>query len=906
MLKTGRRFFKSQSVIFTDQNFHRKFSVLLIIVLSILVSNSYGAASFQYNKSIYFRGGKIEVRSDLPFSPFPKIGLVLSGGGSRGMYHIGVLKSFEKNHIPIHLIVGTSVGAVIGGLYASGYTPDQIVTIMKHIDWNDIYRDETQRSALYLGQKSEHDRYLLRIRFNHGNPYIPVSYSPGQKILSILSDLILQAPYQVRNNFDNLKVPFRAVATDLVSGRQVVLDKGNLAEAINASLALPLLFSPVERDSLLLVDGGLRSNLPVSVARDLHMNLIVASDVTSGLRSAKHITAPWEIVDQATTIMSTLSTRMEEKRADILFKPDLKGFMNTDFSKIDTLVAMGERDADRYLGQLKIHLSLSRPKTERHCFVYSVHYSGITIPDSIVKLREVKRGATITAAEINHDLDLFLQNGNLQNIRVTVDSLNEGYGIRFDARSFSRVNAISLKGVTIYSQVEILKGFSTRIGQPLNRFTLERDIRHLIERYRKDGYSLMRIEALGWDQETGLLSVTVDEGYIDRIIIHGNEKTRDFVIRREFSFQKGKVFNWRTVRTAIQNVYATQLFDKVGVEINEEDHQKTLIVAVQEKSSILFQLGGKHDSERGPQAWLEFGDENFLGRDARVMFAARFGNKDGWWGVKIRNDRIFTTYFTFDLQAYLSKEINPYVGYDNLRGRYREERSGIRFSIGQQLRRIGQLAFELRQEHISDQAVEGNFGHKQNIELRTFAIRAVTDRRDRVDFPTKGIFNHWAFESGNRLVLETRESYTKALVNLEGYYTYHRTNTWHLHLFVGLGDRTMPFSENFRLGGLDSFYGLHQNEYFGRQIVLMNAEFRYRLPMYFSEKNFLLKRTYISARYDFGGIWENPALVFSSEDFFSGFGIRLSIETLLGPLHIAYGRTTRGTGVAYFSLGFNY
>ena len=125
-------------------------------------------------------------------------------------------------------------------------------------------------------------------------------------------------------------------------------------------------------------------------------------------------------------------------------------------------------------------------------------------------------------------------------------------------------------------------------------------------------------------------------------------------------------------------------------------------------------------------------------------------------------------------------------------------------------------------------------------------------------------------------------------------------------MFVGLGDRTLPFSENFRLGGLHDFYGLHENEYFGKQLFTSSVEYRYKLPLNISEENFLIKDSYLSLRYDFGGIWDNPELLFSSDDFFSAIGASIAFDTLFGPLYFAYGRTTRGTSVAYVSLGFNY
>jgi outer membrane protein assembly factor BamA len=144
---------------------------------------------------------------------------------------------------------------------------------------------------------------------------------------------------------------------------------------------------------------------------------------------------------------------------------------------------------------------------------------------------------------------------------------------------------------------------------------------------------------------------------------------------------------------------------------------------------------------------------------------------------------------------------------------------------------LGQLFAELRSEHVLVEEQKPDRPTIQNTEIRTFAIRSIADKRDRIDFPTKGFYNYWAWESGNELLLKSQESYTRLLVNLEGYFTYADLHTWHLHLFAGVGDKTVPFSENFRLGGLQNFYGLYKNELYGRQLFQAGLEYRILLPL---------------------------------------------------------------------------
>ncbi|MEJ2055669.1 MAG: BamA/TamA family outer membrane protein, partial [Calditrichaceae bacterium] len=443
-------------------------------------------------------------------------------------------------------------------------------------------------------------------------------------------------------------------------------------------------------------------------------------------------------------------------------------------------------------------------------------------------------------------------------------------------------------------------------GNKLNYIQLNNDLDKIIMYYRKNGYSLADITKLTWNEYTDSLSITIDEGVINDIEVIGNELTQHFVIEREFKYQKGHVFNWMPVQRAIQNVYATNLFERVNVEFAKMDSSYKMMIKVQEKSPIVARLGGKYDSDRRMQAYLELSHENIWGTGMQVDFLSRLGMRDGNIGLSIIEDRIFLSNFNFGIKTYHTWEINPVAMPGEPSGRYREERTGLRIQLGRQVRRLGQLVAELRQEFVSDYTYSGQFDPEQEIEIRTISLHASTDKRDRRDFPTTGIYNKWIWESGNRLVLDADETFTKAMINLEGYYTLHSRSTWHLKLFAGYGDQTLPFSENFRLGGLHSFYGLAENAYYGRQLFLASAEYRYRLPVNLGKNNLLVNDMYVLARYDFAGIWDKPELLFSIDDFFSGIGGSLAFDTFLGPFYLGYGRTTRGEDHAYVSIGLNF
>lgn len=884
-----------------------KLTLVLIFFWDFICSSSLSANEY-YKKEVLIEDAEILVRSNLDNSNRSKIALVLSGGGARGLVHLGVIKVLEENNIPVDLIVGTSIGSVIGGLYASGYTCDEITKILKSVNWDDIYRDSAQRTTLFPSQIDKRDRYLISVRFNGLSPYIPSSYTPGQKILSFLSEQFLKARYQVHNDFDDLKIPFRAVATDLVSGKQVVLKNGNLAEAINASLAVPLLFSAVEKDSMLLVDGGLISNLPVQIALNEGAQKTIAVDATSRLREKDDVLIPWKLVDQATTIMSASSTAIDKSKADVVIQPVLEKFPSDRFDDIDELIGIGRLAAEKQIQQIKKIATRSYNIPDSlfnvDSILIQINHQSTLISDC--PLLTENNDTTLTRNFIINVMDSLLQNGYYKSIQTTINHLDSTISIFFEMEEFAPVQNIFIFGNKVISGEQIRNSLSIQLNQKLNYIKLQNDIKNIINLYRQKGYSLASIEKIEWNNQQGILSIFINEGIIEDIEVEGNETTKKYVIDREFKYQKDSVFNWKPIQQSIQNVYATNLFERVNVDVVKTDSSTNLLVKVHEKSPTVARLGGKYDNNRRMQAYIELSHENIWGSGMQADFLARMGMRDGYVGLGINEDRIFLSNYNFGFKVYHSWEINPVGNPGESEGHYREERTGFRIQLGRQVRRLGQLIAELRQENIEDESYDGEFEINQTNEIRTIRLQASSDKRDRRDFPTTGIYNYWAWESGNRLILEPKKAYTKALINLEGYYTFESYHTCHLKLFVGYGDGSLPFSENFRLGGLHSFFGLAENEYYGLQLFSTSAEYRYRLPFKIGNNNLLIDDTYFLVRYDFAGIWNEPEYLFTSDDFFSALGGAIAFDTFLGPFYLGYGRTTRGTDAAYISIGLDF
>ena len=218
-----------------------------------------------------------------------RTGLVLSGGGARGLAHIGVLKQLEAQNVPIHAIAGTSLGAVIGGLYAAGYSAAELEKIALDLDWQDALSDNPSREDIPFRRKQDDRDFLVkqRLSFDRGRLSLPLGILQGQNLGLVLETLLVHT--NDIDDFDKLPIPFRAVATDIATGEAVIFKEGHLPLALRASSALPGFFAPVKVDNRLLVDGVLANNLPVDVARQMGVDRVIVVDIGTPLKSADQL-----------------------------------------------------------------------------------------------------------------------------------------------------------------------------------------------------------------------------------------------------------------------------------------------------------------------------------------------------------------------------------------------------------------------------------------------------------------------------------------------------------------------------------------------------------------------------------------------------------------------------------------
>lgn len=381
-----------------------------------------------------------------------RVGLALGGGGARGVAHVGVLRLLEELRVPVDCVVGTSMGSIIGGLYAAGMTPSDMEQTLRRIDWPAAFNDGPPRADLPFRVKQE-QRVLLTsggIGIKSGRVQLPKGLLEGQNLLLLLEELSLPAA-QVRD-FDQLAIPYRAVATDLATGQPVVLGSGELAKAMRASMSIPSALAPVELDGKLLVDGGVSNNVPVDVVRELcHPEVLIVVDVGAPLAPASELTSVLSITNQLTSILTVRNVQEQLKtlkRNDILITPDLKDISSIDFDRSADAVQIGYAAAEThrsalnrlsvtpeaYQGYLAARPTLPNASAYRPVVDFVRIKNNTRLSDQVLAEQvNIKPGDQIDPQQLGRNLNVIYGMGSFQQVNYSLAQENGKTGLIVEA-----------------------------------------------------------------------------------------------------------------------------------------------------------------------------------------------------------------------------------------------------------------------------------------------------------------------------------------------------------------------------------------------------------------------------------------------------------------------------------------
>ncbi len=882
----------------------------LLLVLGLMWSGMLSGQTTAINE--WIRLPK-PIRSDIPLYNLswqlpeePKIAVVLSGGGARGFSHIGVLKALEEHQVPVNLIVGTSIGAIIGGFYAAGFSADEIRDFLSDINWDGLFADRTYRTEQLLSQKRIPRRHFIQIRLDGVVPTLPTSVTQGQQLFQTLYNLLIRANFQAAGSFDHLRIPFRAVATDLISGNRVVLDRGDLAEAINASMAFPIMFAPVEIEGSLLVDGGITDNLPVDVAFQEAADYVIAADATSPLRKKQEVINPIEIADQVTTIMMAGKTRESLAKADMVIKPVLNGHKGAQFNDFDMLIEQGYKRTIQLIDSLNQDLRRLSAQTQSPGRLLGrcreVRIRGVDIRDNVLltSLQKSLQGRDIYPALIQEILREIHATGLFEDEQAHISGDKDALMLTFHLIEQPYVKSVTFRHTGIAADSLLTPIRQSLAGKPLNMLKAFGKVKGLKSALIGQGYALAEIEHISYTSRDSTLIVTIDEGYVHEVRVSGNDRTRDFVVLREFPLKADSLFQSEKAIRGIQNIYSTALFDRVLLNLERNGQQNILNIKVKERRYSVARLGARFSLERQSAGFVEYLEDNWLGTGVKASVFGGAGDFGRRAEASLYTIRLLNTFLTSRASVYYEERQDRYSENFERLADYQTIRRGGIFQLGQQIDRLGLISAEIKMESINLMSGDSLFPFQEDIRLRSFVLRSVVDKRDKLPFPDRGIYNRWYWEVGNQGQPGSSVRFTKLFLGLEGYYPLFPWLNYHPFIYAGSADLTLPFTEYFFFGGDQNFPGLHERERFGRQILNTGVELRARVNLRLPFETFLL------TRYNVGAAWLRPDDKIQGSDFLHALSGSFALNTLIGPVILTWSRVSNGRSRVDFSMGFDF
>lgn len=832
-----------------------------------------------------------------------EIGLALSGGGARGLSAIGILKAFEEKEIKVVGITGTSIGGVVGGLYACGYTPGQMDSIISHLNFSELFSNRPARTTMLLTQREARERHLLAVRFDGFRPKIPHGLTTGQELSAIISRLTSKQVYLAGGNFEKLPIPFRTVCTDIVSGEKILLNYGSMADAIRSTIAFPLAFTGVEHGERLLMDGGMVSPVPVDDLIELvePQTFIVAINSTSPLADKDHLNTPVDIATQVTTIMTQDRLNAQLALADHVVVPEIGSATLTDINHASKFVAEGYltglKEAEIIIAKIRSREAASRftvatvepisnlinhEPTSRAVMMLSERLNGRS-----TSLREIKSFGRAVCRELDlFSLEIEFASNDSSTPLVNLFLVTTENPIRAEIEIILSGNE-SIASSTLF---EAFHSASDQLSPPEIKAGLDR----MIDLYHSRGFDLARARKIDLDHTSPTLTIEIDEGIIARIEVLENKISKDWLLRSYLPMKVGEPWKLDKAAEGIDNIYGSDLFERVTLDLTPSDSGAIVTIEVEEKKYTQVRLGWHWNDFYQSEEFVELLNDNLFGTGAEYLLHSALGYDRQNYYFQLRANRIFSTYFTGRTRLYYDRiERSIYDNSLNLVGVRDERRWGASFKIGRHYSRLGTLSVELVLEELEYR--DSRNDTKRRFGLRTLVLESLVETFDRTTFPETGKKHLFQLSFYGETMGGELTVFSRYYNSIESYFPLGQDVNYHPKIILGFSRTGLPASEKFFLGGMKSFSGYHEHQQTGDKIFAFNQELRFRLPW----------RFYLTGRYDIGDLYQSADEVKLS-DLQQGWGGSIAFDSPIGPFEFGYGKARDGPELYYFYAGFEF
>ncbi len=832
----------------------------------------------------------------IPETYYPvSVGLALSGGGARGLAQIGMLRAFEEADIPISAIAGSSIGSIVGGLYAAGYSAAEIEKQVARVDFTNLFFDTPRRRSLLFTQREERDKYLFSIRFEGLKPYIPQGLAAGQRLTNLLTDLTIEATYRCGGNFDRLPIPFRAAATDIATGELVEIGSGSLTTAMRASMAFPLAFTAVERDGRYLMDGGIVVPIPVETCRRMGADFVIALNTTADLLPVDKITDPIDVAGQVTTIMAQEALEEQLARADFVLGTDLEDIETFDFSLRDSLIELGYTIGREAVDDLLA--ALKKRNGDSAIFVDAVIPArSDKLLERLVAVFPIRPGELFQPDHLRQALLFADRELTFGSLEAAVISRGDSTIIVLDGIPNRRCQEVTYQftGNTIIPDSILQPIFAVPEDCRLSLADVHESAQSMITLFHEAGYGLAYLQQIVYDHDAGQVTIAIDEGKLKYVDIRGNQRTRSWIIKANYPLRPGDPFDTRKSDNGIANIYGTGFFERVSLDLQPTAAGAHLTINVKEKKYTQFRFGAHWDDEYQAEAFGQLLDDNVFGAGLQMLLHGRISSRRYKYSFSVKVDRLSSTLLTARSEVYYKRLQRRLFGPDGGPDGYRyENRYGWSISAGQHIARLGLIFFEYRLENVS-RRLSGATTELDDV-LSTFAIKSSVETFDQYPFPNRGHSQELVFDFSGKWLGGTLDEYSKIYGSIEGALTPNKFFTIRPRFAIGLSTANLPDIEKYYIGGMYQFSGYRTGQLVGDKFLVTNWQIRLNLPY----------RFYLIGNFDYGNVFDEYEEI-KIGDFLKGYGLTLAWNSPLGPVELGYGNAEKRPHRFYLYIGLRF
>lgn len=752
----------------------------------------------------------------------PKVGLVLSGGGAKGFAHIGILQMLDSLAIPVDYIVGTSMGGIMGALYATGFNGKDLEQLTNHMDWLEIFTDTPPRHLLPYLQKKDQGKYQTEFGIEGIKPTTPAGLIEGQKISLLFSSLTF--PYEHIHDFNNLPIPFRCVAVDLIRGKQVVLKEGSLSHAMRSTMSIPSMFSPVEWGDSLLVDGGVLNNMPVDVVREMGADIVIAVDVAGPLKERRELNTVVDVLEQSLNLLGIEKWRQNIELADLYIHPELGEFRLLDFTpnRVEQIIQRGKESAQRNLQEL-IRLK-NKYQLDKYVNPTTRLYQG---EEMIIEDVQIMGLTSIPFDLIYTHFDI--QANDIFDAVRCAECVKEVEKLDADLEAYYEVIPISDSKVRLILHVDEQK-------KPI----------------------------------------------IYRINIEGNERLSFRFIFEMLRMMPGDPLDIDILNQRIMEMYGLGYFNKISYELTPvKQNYLALTLKVNESPYRKLRVGFYYDNYH-----KIVGRAGIYGTSL-ISSRLRFESDFLFSGMTQLSGKIYypTRIGTLPVYPYIREKIkdNPVEIHDiygNSIAQYKDRTWLAGVGIGFLLGKSGNIEVEYHHEYVY---VKPNIAFTDPIafptfknNLRNFYVKFNVDVLDDPVLPNSGYYYLTEFE-GSYKQLGSDRYYTWLIMAMDYYW---RINALHNIRCFGIyvkGTERTPTYKEFNLGHPEYFVGMDYDEIPSTSVSMLRMDYRYKVNSFLYLK--LMGNIILNNEYNY------PMLTYSTQGLW-GAGMGLTLLTPLGPLEL--------------------